>query len=86
MHQMRISMTYFSNDERAEKRIFVKKKKKKKTFFFLAYMYIQRSVYAHSLISYRTYEIDYCSLFLSFHVEGRLRVQVSENKIPVGLQ
>jgi hypothetical protein len=30
--------------------------------------YIQRSVYAHSLICifYRTYEIDYCSLFLSF--------------------
>jgi hypothetical protein len=32
--------------------------------------YIQRSVYAHSLncISYRTCEIEYCSLFLSFHV------------------
>jgi hypothetical protein len=31
--------------------------------------YIQRSVYDHSLIyfSYRTYEIEYCSLFLSFH-------------------
>jgi hypothetical protein len=31
--------------------------------------YIQRSMYAHSLIciSYRTYEIDHCSLFLSFH-------------------
>jgi hypothetical protein len=31
--------------------------------------YIQRSLYAHSLIctSYRTYEIEYCSLFLSFH-------------------
>jgi hypothetical protein len=31
--------------------------------------YIQRSVYAHSLIciSYRTNEIDYWSLFLSFH-------------------
>jgi hypothetical protein len=31
--------------------------------------HIERSVYAHSLIciSYRTYEIDYCSLFLSFH-------------------
>jgi hypothetical protein len=30
--------------------------------------YIQRSVYAHSLIyiSYRTYEIEYCSIFLSF--------------------
>jgi hypothetical protein len=35
---------------------------------------IQRSVYAHSLIciSYWTYEIDYCSLFLSFH-EADLR-------------
>jgi hypothetical protein len=32
--------------------------------------YIQRSVYAHSLIciSYKTYEIDYWSLFLSFHL------------------
>jgi hypothetical protein len=32
--------------------------------------YIQRTVYAHSLIciSYRTYEIDYCSLLLSFHI------------------
>jgi hypothetical protein len=32
--------------------------------------YIQRSGYAHSLIciSYRTYKIDYCSLFLSFHL------------------
>jgi hypothetical protein len=31
--------------------------------------YIQRSVYAHCLIciSFRTYEIEYCSLFLSFH-------------------
>jgi hypothetical protein len=31
--------------------------------------YIQRSMYAHSLIciSYRTSEIEYCSLFLSFH-------------------
>ena len=31
--------------------------------------YIQRSVYAHSLIciSHRTYDIEYCSLFLSFH-------------------
>jgi hypothetical protein len=31
--------------------------------------YIQKSVYAHFLtcIPYRTYEIDYCSLFLSFH-------------------
>jgi hypothetical protein len=30
--------------------------------------YIQRSVYAHSLIciSYRTFEIEYCSLYLSF--------------------
>jgi hypothetical protein len=34
--------------------------------------YIQRSVYACSLIciSYRTYEIEYCSLFLSFHVQS----------------
>jgi hypothetical protein len=33
--------------------------------------YIQRSVYAHSLIciSYWTYDIEYCSLFLSFHVD-----------------
>jgi hypothetical protein len=33
--------------------------------------YIQRSVYVHSLIciSYRIYEIDYCSLFLSFHLK-----------------
>jgi hypothetical protein len=32
------------------------------------FWYIQRSVYAHSLIciSYKTYEIDYWSLFLSF--------------------
>jgi hypothetical protein len=31
--------------------------------------YIQRSVYARSLIciSHRTYDIEYCSLFLSFH-------------------
>jgi hypothetical protein len=35
------------------------------------FWYIQRSVYAHSLIciSYRTYEIDYCSLFLSFQLK-----------------
>jgi hypothetical protein len=32
--------------------------------------YIQRSVYAHSLICiyYKTYEIEYWSLFLSFHI------------------
>jgi hypothetical protein len=36
-------------------------------FIFLQYDFFS-SVYAHSLIcvSYRTYEIDYCSLFLSF--------------------
>jgi hypothetical protein len=34
--------------------------------------HIQRSVYAHSLIciSYWTYEIEYCSLFLTFHVSN----------------
>jgi hypothetical protein len=34
--------------------------------------YIQRSVYVHSLIgiSFWTYEIEYCSLFLSFHKEN----------------
>jgi hypothetical protein len=46
--------------------------------------YIQMSVYAHSLIciSYRTCEIDYCSLFMLFHVHAEWSFR--EKKIKEG--
>jgi hypothetical protein len=45
--------------------------------------YIQRSVYAHSLIciSYKTYGIDYWSLFLSFHYVKCKFIDKDWNKI-----